>query len=838
MADQDPYAATAVKTPAVSGSGDPYAATAVQPSTATPSFAAAPSAPPEGFWASVLAPLIGTVKGLKSAVYEGPQNPQEAAIVGADEKNPEWASPILGRAVLTAKRILVDPQVEQGKQAISELQQANAETPWYSFQPSPNAVEHRELAGGHALAVAVPFLGPWVASVGQKEGEQIGTGNYRGAAGTALGNALLALAPKGAGKAVDTLHTAPEAIARAITDTGKGPVERLVADIQAANEKIDAVNGDRIEAQRKAQAQADYDHKANLLKLKQNYDQDVRDATENARTGTAQDRAEYQGKLLASKQKYDQNVRDAQQAYETKKAAAIEANAEAQRQYNRKIGETVQKNKALTAAEQAQKDRAARLQVGGSQLIYGLNRLSRALRDRANDMYAAVAKKMAGASLPSDTLADTVRAAQEKWIRGSPEKVKEFNTMLSTGSPGPEIILADQTAQNMGYKNFKSAIANPQMRDTLSRALPPDVWQAAIGQGTKPISWNDLQGFYEETGARIADGPQPGKGDIYQALKQVHDSIGDQMRQLAKTRGADKQFDVARAFYRDYMNTFHEPTGPSGSGSPVAQVLRAKDPAVAAAKFSGPAGDRGIALLRRYSPALADLAQDVQRTAQAKVSATTKSKGTIASIPKPNFKPVPTGPNFPLPPVLEAAPALRASNLPLPPVLPEPETVPVELKPQQTISAPDIEAARAAAHEARTSKVQNRGQWAATWPIFQAMRALWGGHVPSIPTMGLESAGMLATVRATTQLMRYPPLMKFLLQARPEDVALIPPELRGDLPGLVAQAQQRGIRVSPALTAAAAMAGQAANRQANGDASVAPTITPDQAIQAVTGGVQ
>src|ERR1019366_8775137 len=101
---------------------DALAAQARQAQTPASSSApiASPEPPPEGFWSSLAAPFVGAAKGIKSAVYEGPQNPSEAALVGADEKNPSWQSPILGRAVLAAKRMLIDPQVEQGKQAVSE----------------------------------------------------------------------------------------------------------------------------------------------------------------------------------------------------------------------------------------------------------------------------------------------------------------------------------------------------------------------------------------------------------------------------------------------------------------------------------------------------------------------------------------------------------------------------------------------------------------------------------------------------------------------------------------------------------------------------------------------
>ena len=122
--------------------------------------------------------------------------------------------------------------------------------------------------------------------------------------------------------------------------------------------------------------------------------------------------------------------------------------------------------------------------------------------------------------------------------------------------------------------------------------------------------------LFFETGAELAKGDLP--GDIYTATKELHNSIGDMMQKMAKGAGseANKMFWDSRKFYSGYMDTFHEPAGPSSSGSPVAQALLAKDPVVAADIFSGKSGDRGIADLRRYSDSLANLAQDIRQRAQ------------------------------------------------------------------------------------------------------------------------------------------------------------------------------------------------------------------------------
>jgi hypothetical protein len=215
----------------------------------------------EGLLSSLAAPFVGVAKGIKSAIYEGPQNPTEAAIA-----NDPRQLPLMGRAVLAAKRMLVDPQVDQGKQAVDEFKQAGEESPWYSFNPSPKAVTHRELALGHGLASVIPMLGPWAAQVGQKEGEQIGTGNYSGAAGTAFGNAVLALAPKAVGGVKDMV---PGAVRR-LAGSGPGVARDLVTETTEANRQIGITNSG-IQANRTAAE--------NTLDLRRQHEQDYQQAT-------------------------------------------------------------------------------------------------------------------------------------------------------------------------------------------------------------------------------------------------------------------------------------------------------------------------------------------------------------------------------------------------------------------------------------------------------------------------------------------------------------------------------------------------------------------------------
>ena len=67
--------------------------------------------------------------------------------------------------------------------------------------------------------------------------------------------------------AAKSVYGAPETVARFMTDTGHGPVERLIKDTQAENKVITGVNEDRIAKQQKDQAQAEADYRDKVSKL-------------------------------------------------------------------------------------------------------------------------------------------------------------------------------------------------------------------------------------------------------------------------------------------------------------------------------------------------------------------------------------------------------------------------------------------------------------------------------------------------------------------------------------------------------------------------------------------
>lgn len=167
------------------------------------------------------------------------------------------------------------------------------------------------------------------------------------------------------------------------------------------------------------------------------------------------------------------------------------------------------------------------------------------------------------------------------------------------------------------------------------------------------LSYNDLQGYYSEMGKMLQGGNLP--GDVYQSIKTLQNGVSTLMEDMAKRTDAENLADgkptniaermtQARNYYRNFMQDFHEPTGPSGSGSPLAQSVRAVDAAKVLDPFLGDAGDRGVATIAKYDPELARRVNSTRKLhEQMKTSAVPKEKPMPAApkaevVEKPEYE--------------------------------------------------------------------------------------------------------------------------------------------------------------------------------------------------------
>lgn len=313
------------------------------------------------------------------------------------------------------------------------------------------------------------------------------------------------------------------------------------------------------------------------------------------------------------------------------KTTADEAARPAQvREHFEEVQEARRHNAALERAASRKEAIADGLHAASQRMGDELRVLDKKVRQEANEKYRVVREATQGESIPANQLTDAVKRAQAK-LQGSKENVTIFQDILKRRG-------ADEKPQTLQYGGLDVTPESP----LYERArLAYEQEGLPTHQEPVPVTFADLQGYYSELGDRLAAGNLP--GDVYQAVKGLRDSIGSMMQRMAEARNAGSQLREAQRFYSDYMRTFHEPTGPSHSGSPVAQALRAEDPKYIRAPFTGSSGARGIEMLAKYD---ADLAKRVRSLAKLQ-----DEHDSISTAGKP--KPIPAKPAKPTAPEVD-----------------------------------------------------------------------------------------------------------------------------------------------------------------------------------------
>jgi hypothetical protein len=251
------------------------------------------------------------------------------------------------------------------------------------------------------------------------------------------------------------------------------------------------------------------------------------------------------------------------------------------------------------------------------------------------------------------------------------------------------------------------------------------------------------------------------------------------MEAMARRHDALPQWYDAKNYYRQFMETFHDATGPSGSASPVAQAFLAKDPATAAKFFLGNAGDRAVNLLSRYDPQLTRLAQELR---QSRETAKVAPKGTRKELP-----PVPESTKFT----------------------------------PRTLSPEDIRARHRADVQATADLMANLGRRRVDWSLLTAGGGLIAllGEFKGVGLLELAGGGAVAAPfvsDAFASFLERPGVIARLERITPADIDKVPPELRSqalqDLRPLLIGAHGRGAKINPAVWALA-MGASAAGRQ-------------------------
>lgn len=223
----------------------------------------------------------------------------------------------------------------------------------------------------------------------------------------------------------------------------------------------------------------------------------------------------------------------------------------------------------------------------------GIKEAEQNARAEGNRRYAEVQQAIGDQKRSLDTLVGAVTNAKENILR-TPENIKIFGDIMRQAEHEESVTIQGQ--------------------EVSQGQVAPDIWQQLVEggfvQGAPEVPFSFLQGVYTRTGRMLAKGIEP--GDVYQAVKSVHESAGREMQAMARDAGADTQLADAQAYWKEYKETFYD------KDSPVAKVLDATgkvDPEFFAEQFTkGKAAKRGIEMLGKYDPRLAKLAQSVRQT--------------------------------------------------------------------------------------------------------------------------------------------------------------------------------------------------------------------------------
>lgn len=586
------------------------------------------------------------------------------------------------------------------------------------------------------------------AQAGQTQAAQFMKENPAFATGEIVGpmvatHALL----KGGGKILGTGRNILRGTLRNATNTLPADVAEIVKETSAANaaktERVGDINARRAEVD---QARADA----------------VKAANDKAAADTANANAK------------------ATQEHAAKTQTVNDANAAAQAEFNARQAKVDELTKAAQDQTTRRGQLARQVQEQSARLVNRIQTLAKSAKGRVDALYDTVRLGTKGATVEPSELADAVQKAEGK-IQGSSENIKVFRDILSKQPDEEEPAFIETPSEGKVPKGH--ALYDVLLSMSKEGAEQPP-----------PMGFRDLQGYYSELGDKLASGNLP--GDVYQALKSLQSDVGGMMQRMANEAGVGSRLKSAQALYHDYMQTFKENTGPSKSGSPIAQSLLAKDPAYAIKPLSA---DETAARVRN-DLARFDTGADVAGGAAKLYDNFRQSLRDFDSTSKPIKVPP-----APKPAKLTEAPAPPEPQQPKVKPVPEPRKPLVakttEFTPEQ-LEAKKAENIREAAEKITKSKSWVVNSLAAYDMIRSGLQGNWGHVGLDIMVRALYSAGKQGIAMALDD----PRVVAKLSRLTPEDYADIqklPPEQRTafahSIQPIVEEAARRGIRISPVL---------------------------------------
>ena len=610
-----------------------------------------------------------------------------------------------------------------------------------------------------------------------RPGEAIATGVGQAAATAGLGKVA-----EGASRVV------PEAtgrLARILTKTTPKETVELVRETQEANVSIRKSNADAARAHLDETLDALHKTRGNELEYQQAL-KTAQDAAQEAQRALDKEHEEVVQKALQETREkedlYQQELRKAKQesedAYQKKLAEVEKKRADAERYRRQEL------HKYFAKKAKVQSDFAEAQEKFNSE----------------SSKQAKIEPTNAKLKTAWSNLRAGVETAREKALEVGNEKYSGVNEALSGIQSDPEMF-PDAVAK------ASESLRGSKTEPTLLKAM-----EKTIEEGIVP-SYADLQGDYSSLCKELSKGNLP--GDVFHAYDQLHEAIGDELQRIADSKGQGAALKDARNYWRRMKQTFGQPLS---EGDVATKALKTSAPDIASAEEQA----NRIRLLGSFDPRLPGLfehIQNLQKGAESlpkPVPEQTRLK-SLAEARKPLPSPPPRPEVIPNPepvPPKEVQPSARAEIPNRPeqvqlklPKLPErvaPPDRPLET-PEKTTGSGDIRGKKLSSLQRRIGKIRSRGEWIATGAAgYRLISNILSGNLAAVPADLFEGGVAIGGIEGIARLLENPTVVEMLTRPRPEDIAQIPPELRGDMATIAQIAARKGIKVDPRLYAAGA----------------------------------
>ena len=302
------------------------------------------------------------------------------------------------------------------------------------------------------------------------------------------------------------------------------------------------------------------------------------------------------------------------------------------------------------------------------------------------------------------------------------------------------------------------------------------------------VNYKTLQGYYSELGREIVMGTLP--GDVYHALDTLHESIGNDMQRIADSQGLGTELKLAREYWRRMKQTFGDTS--DAISDRAGRELKDNNPDYIGEQIS----EYRQRLLGSFDPQIPNLLKTAAKALErlGKLPTEESARKMIAKIPRPP----------------------EATVVPPPGTKPVPDPRAPLLAEKKTISAEDLtQANRESLAEIEKLARTGHSPLLTSISVFDAIRngmeGNWAGVGRDVAARGLYEVGK----QGFAAVLRNPSVIEFQSKPTAEQIAKIPPGLRGpNLKALLDEAKGKGIKVDPRLyVVAAASASQLAPRK-------------------------